>query len=112
MSALAIPGDVGIADVSIFRDGYAVVRVVKANDLGKMWTIQIRETVVFHPLENDWSEPKKRKVGRWLPIDPDQADLARVRLRERYDELHKAENELRRVYHADVLDLAFRSYTP
>lgn len=109
MSALATPGDVGVADVSVFRDGYAVARVVKANDLGKMWSIEILGKDWDGVLA--WSQPKKRKVTRWLPIDETYAYQIRDNLYAQYDILRINEKELLERYHAEVLMLAGR-YRP
>lgn len=94
-------GEIGLADISMFRDAYRVVRVVKAGALGKMWQVEtFRQAVLSTPAR--WEGPLRRKVNVWMPLgDSDPAEADRM-AREKVDTLYRQQRDLTAAHHQDV----------
>ena len=104
--SVSIPaaGEIGLTDTSVFRDTYAVVRVVKASAIGKMWMIeQYRRGVFDRP--GYWDRPVRRKVNVWMPLGSCDAAAADKTISERRDQFWKDQKKLEAEYKADVVNL-------
>ena len=103
--AVHTPGQVGIADVSFFQDGYGVARVVKPSDFGRMWVVEIFNSRPFEG-EGNFSAPVRRKIRTFYPIDEADAPAIHALLREKLDALFAVKRDMEKRYHEEVRALA------